>query len=89
MQTIPRNERLYDIHVEFGLEDDDLETWQTYCKFIYQNTEKHLPVPVYNYIKPTIGTRFILHILLSKGNFETEYDLISHPSLKESLRYAN
>ena len=80
--------RLFDIHVEFGLEDDDLETWQAYRKFIYQEREKHLPVPVYNYIKPTMGTRFILHILLSMGNFETEYDLILHPSLKESLRYA-
>ena len=40
--------RLYEIHIELGLDDDDLETWHSYREFIFQETEKHLPVPVYN-----------------------------------------
>ena len=47
-----------------------------------------LPVPVYSYIKPTLGIQFIHHILLSMGRYATELDLIMHPSLRESLRYA-
>ena len=35
-----------------------------------------------------MATQFILHILLSMGGFETEYDLMSQCSIKESMRYA-
>lgn len=48
----------------------------------------HLPVPVYSYIKPTMGPRFILHILISLGQFETKIDLTLHESLQNSLRHA-
>ena len=30
-------------------------------ELIYFDDEKHLPIPVYSYIKPTIGSRFILY----------------------------
>ena len=52
------------------------------------SNEVHLPVIVFDYIKPSIPTRFILHVLLSLGHFETEYDLLLHTTLKDSLRYA-
>ena len=48
----------------------------------------HLPIPVYSYIKPTMGTQFILHLLLSMGHFSTEIDLTLHATLRESFRYA-
>lgn len=50
--------------------------------------EDHLPVPVFSYIKPTMGVQFLLHIMLSMGRFATEIDLTLHGSLRESLRYA-
>ena len=56
--------------------------------FIHTDTRDHLPVPVYNYTKPSLGAQFILHLLLSMGKFETEYDLTHHENLRECLRYA-
>ena len=44
---------------------------------------KHLPIPVFSYINPTMGTQFILHLLLSMGYFSTEIDLTLH-----EIRYA-
>ena len=55
---------------------------------IHVDNEPHLPIPVYSYIKPHMGTRFLLHIMLSMGKFDTEYDLNLHRSLRKSLRYA-
>ena len=49
----------------------------------------HLPIPVYSYIKPTMGTQFILHLLLLMGHFSTEIDLTLNETLRESFRYAN
>ena len=53
------------------------------------NAEAHLPIPVFSYIKPTMGTQFILHLLLSMGHFSTEYDLTLHENLRESFRHAH
>ena len=50
--------------------------------------EDHLPIPVFSYIRPTMGTQFILHLLLSLGSFSTELDLVHHFSIRESLRHA-
>jgi hypothetical protein len=52
------------------------------------NESDHLPVPVFSYIRPNIGIQFIHHLLLSMGRFETEIDLILHPTVRETLRYA-
>jgi len=53
-----------------------------------ESINTHLPIPVYSFIKPTMATQFIHHILLSMGQFETEIDLIMQPSIKDALRYA-
>ena len=55
---------------------------------LYDDGGKHLTIPVFSYVKPTLGPRFILHLLLSLGHFETELDLLLKPNLRESLRYA-
>ena len=70
--------------------DNDKERWDFVRKNLIFNDEKekHLLIPVFSYVKPTMGTRFILHVLLSLGYFETELDLILKPSIRESLRYA-
>ena len=53
-----------------------------------ESIDKHLPVPVFPFIKLTMPTQFLHHILLSMGQFDTELDLILHPSLKDAFRYA-
>ena len=55
---------------------------------LHKDSERHLPIPVFSFIKPTMGHRFILHILLSMGHYETELDLLLHRNLKNALRYA-
>ena len=76
----------YDIHnsIQSNSANDDLES-----HFVFNDDlEEHLPVPVFSYIRPTMGTHFILHILLSLGRYKTEMDLLQHRSLRESFRYA-
>ena len=66
----------------------------SFIQFTNQNflfndsTEEHLPIPVFSYVRPTFGTQFILHILLSLGRYVTEIDLLRQVSLKELFRYA-
>ena len=52
-----------------------------------QEQHDHLPVPVFSYIRPNTGLRYIHHLLLSMGRFTTEIDLILHPTIREALRY--
>ena len=52
------------------------------------DSEEHLPIPVFLYVRPNFATQFILHILLSLGRFRTEIDLCQHRTLRESFRYA-
>ena len=72
---------------------DSGEFTDEYCHFVnnelvYNDDEKEqLPIPVFSYIAPTMKTSFILHFMLSEGHFETEIDLLLHPSVKECLRY--
>lgn len=77
--------------------EDDLIYFSDSEIYFYEHVKKnlieggnddHLPIPVYSYIKSTMGVQFILYILLSIGFFSTEIDLIHHSSLHDSLRYA-
>lgn len=88
--TIEWFQRIYFLSLEDNQRfQKDIEDWNFICKnLLYVNEEKHLPIPVFSYVRPTLGTRFILHLLLSMGEFETEIDLLLHKDLKESLRYA-
>lgn len=69
--------------------DDDNDMWE-FMKWnlLYDDENRHIPIPVFSYVKPTMGPRFILHILLSLGEFDTELDLILHQTLRDSLIYA-
>ena len=68
---------------------EDTQEWDTLRSlFLFNDTRRHLPVPVFSFIRPTMGHRFILHILLSLGHYATEFDLILHRNLRESFRYA-
>ena len=80
--------RLHKMNLNQSIEQEDCDTWKFYSQIIIEDPVTHLPVPVFSYIKPTMGAHFILHLLLSLGHFDTEYDLILHRSIRESLRYA-
>jgi predicted GIY-YIG superfamily endonuclease len=55
---------------------------------IDENPAKILPIPVFSNVKPALATRFMLHLLLSMGKFDTEIDLLHNASLLEAFRYA-
>ena len=48
-----------------------------------------LPVPVHSFVKPTNATKFLFHVLLSFGQYETELDLVSHATMRSAFKYAN
>jgi len=54
---------------EANLSEEEIE----FREFMHQNLlhqdekEEHLPIPIYSYLKPTMGVSFILHIMLSMG----------------------
>ena len=80
---------IYRLSTAMDLNNDEKQILEFITKnIIYDDELKHLIIPVFSYIKPTMGTRFILHILLSLGHFETELDLMLKPTIRESLRYA-
>ena len=62
-----------------------------YTNLIYKRKkeENHLPIPVYSFIKPSNGIRFLTHILLSQGEFSTEIDLMTHQTIRDCFRHAN
>ena len=55
---------------------DDIDSHNLFRCFVdlsYQDA--HIPLPLFNGIKPSNATQFFIHILLSIGTFDTEYDL--------------
>ena len=67
---------------DYTVEDQHFLT-HVHTQLVYfDDDHEHLSIPVYSYIKPTMGVQFILHILLSMGHFATEVDLISHPTIQ-------
>ena len=74
--------------VHEGIDVNDEFRDSIYTELVYDDNDKeHLPIPVFSYIVPTMKTSFLLHIMLSEGQFETEVDLLMHPRVKEFLRY--
>ena len=47
---------------------------------LFEDEGKHLIATLFSYVKPTMGPRFILHLLLSLSHFGTELDLMLRPS---------
>ena len=72
------------------LSDNDKEFLQhAQENLLYDNeNEKHLPIPVYTFLKPSMGYQFLLHILLSMGRFSTEIDLTVHATIRDAFCYA-
>ena len=86
--SLPGNNQNDDESIQNDSQHDDITKEEILNCFILDSKMKHLPIPVYSYIKPTMGTQFILHLLLSMGHFATEIDLTLHENLREAFRYA-
>ena len=72
-------------------ETKDIASLRQFAKeeLIYDDKDTvFLQVPVPSQITPQNAHQFILHILLKYGRFETEVDLTTHPSVRDSFRYA-
>lgn len=48
-------------------------------------SDKRPAVPVYSSVSPKNATKFLIHILLSMGRYETELDLYTVPHMRESF----
>ena len=74
--------------------DDMNENERKFHDFAYKHLiyvgdkRKHLPIPVYSFMKPKNAIHFLTHILLSQGEFLTEIDLMTHQTLRDCFRYA-
>ena len=63
---------------------DEIEFMEEY--FIYKSDEDSLlPILVLSTIIPENPIHFLLHIILSLGNYDTEKDALNHPSFRDSL----
>jgi hypothetical protein len=51
-------------------------------------SKKDIPIVWYDSIPPTQGHRFIVHLLLSMGNFDNELNLFAHPDMRTCFEYA-
>ena len=59
------------------------------CESVWAKSRALLPVPVHSFVKPTNATKFLFHVLLSLGQFQTEFDLVSHATMRDAFVYAN
>ena len=75
---------------EDSLDDDAIGFLHFACKHLVDEEcdGTHLTVPVFSYVKPTMGVHFILHVAISMGRFASEVDLCLQPSLRKYLQYA-
>ena len=55
---------------------------------LYIDPKNQLPIPVYSYLKTTMGVQFLHHILLSMGRYLTEIDMKLHRTIRYCFKYA-
>ena len=71
------------------LNDEEMYQYKFYQdKILYKSEQKHLPIPLYTYTQPTLSVQFLFHVLLLLDHYETEVDVIFHPTLRDSFRAA-
>ena len=56
--------------------------------FYEDDNDKHLLIPVYSGIKPSMGSEFILNALISLEIFSTEWELLLNETLRGCFRNA-
>jgi len=50
--------------------------------------DKYLPLPLLSSVKPSNASKFFVHLLLSMGTFDTEYELWNVSTVKEAFENA-
>ena len=71
-----------------GQRREQWNEWQESLLCRQWQERAHLPLVVYSNIKPTQMHRFVLHVLLSMGEFNNELELFSVGDLRESFKVA-
>jgi predicted GIY-YIG superfamily endonuclease len=59
-----------------------------YAKFVCDSDKTKLPTAWFSSVRPTQPHRFLIHLLLSMGEFVDEYSLFNQPSLRHSFIHA-
>ena len=57
--------------------------------FLFEDSGADLPVPVFSSMTPHDPVPFLLHVMLTLGEFDTELDPWMHQTMRESLVAAN
>ena len=57
--------------------------------FLMQEEKDLLPVPVMSNTSPENSVHFLVHVILSMGEYNTEIDALCHSSFRESLQKVN
>ena len=53
--------------------------------FISGDHKDHMPIVVFSNVKPKNASKFVIHVLLSLGRFQTEVDLWRLPSMRQAF----
>lgn len=56
--------------------------------FIFDDSAHRPPIPVFSHVSPEHPVRFLTHLLLTLGHYDTEKDILMHSSFIECFRAA-
>jgi len=68
--------------------DHQAELETCFKKFVCESDKMRLPTTWFSSAWPTQPNRFLIHLLLSMGNFVEEYSLFNQPTLRHSFIHA-
>lgn len=72
---------------------EDGEIWNRFfgpCKSLNATRpQRELPIIWYDSVPPTQAHRFVIHLLLSMGNFDNELNLLTHQTMRQCFEYAS
>ncbi len=60
----------------------------TYNRHVSRQGDRNLPTIYFDSVKPTQSSKFLIHVLLSMGRYETEAQLLSHSNMQECFTHA-
>ena len=73
-------------HVSAAMLKQTFDNQSNFENLVSSNTDQKSNVVVYfSKVFPSEGSKFLIHLLLSMGHFETEFDLFNCTNLKESF----
>ena len=69
--------------------DHQAELETCFKRFVCESDKTRLPTTWFSSVRPTQPNRFLIHLLLSMGNFVEEYSLFNQPTLRHSFVHAH